>query len=320
MNILAEYSSESEFESEENLKSQNSEEVIPPIENWEKSGEVSNLEEWQRTHRDDIDTVIKLPPIPSSVYDKYQIPPNTDKYIECTDNGMSLGAIKGSDVFKRNIGKWSCFLYIEYRPSSTEREMISKTLSQFNQSWQKKLPGTDIFEPLHYTTLGVPVPLHISLTKNIPFDSETQRDRFYNILVPKVAQLRQHLVQFEDTLRFYGSPQTTSVFLGYNVAQSVKDNIIKDITDNIESALIDSGLSESDKMVTVPSFSHMSIAKLSNAPKDILDKVGYADSNQMAKQIQDYLEISPNQQPVFYVSSIKMNKNRELLTIPFATP
>lgn len=253
---------------------------------------------------------INLPPVPEAITDRYSIAPNILKFTEDIESMRFVSPFKIKD-FQANKGKWSSFLFIEYKPSLTERDKLLQNITKFNRMNQTRNPELQEFEPLHISPLGVAAPLHISLSRNILFEDINEREHFYNLLSQKLAPMPQFLVQFEDKVNIVTAKEKSRLYLTLDVAKPVKTQYIVPIMTAIEKSLVDSGIKDAKSFLLDPKYAHMSIADIKFAQGPTVDEYQPQD----ATNIRDTPCVYENT-PVFLASGIKYNRNRQVLTIP----
>ncbi|KAL3237710.1 phosphoric diester hydrolase RNJ42_00697 [Nakaseomyces bracarensis] len=262
------------------------------------------------TEESEIETVDELPPVPDIVSDKYSIPPNTFNFTEDIESMRFTSPFKIKD-FKANKGKWSSFLFIEYKPSLTERKILTQAITDFNSVNLSRNPNLQGFQPLHVSTMGIATPLHISLSRNILFDDASERDQFYHSLRQKLAQMPQFLVQFEQNLKVLTAREKSTLYLTLDLKDSVKKQYIVPIMDAIEQSLRETRISDPKSYIFDPEFAHMSIADIKSAQEPAIEE--YQPKHSRTSRVTSYIF---DNTPIFYALAIKYNRNRQILTIP----
>lgn len=250
-----------------------------------------------------------LPRLPTTIIEKYKLPPNTTKY-----EAMSLKNIRV------NPQNWCTFLYFEWRPNRAEQAQLMNIVSKFNESCKNgavALAKRLHFEPLHISSLGAPLSLHISLSQTIVFENEFERDRLYRSLYKKIrgsTELRPFTMAFQSKLVLLPSFAKDTLFLTLPVDPTVKSREMKRIYNLIREAMIEAYPERSDKAIQdvlcSPASTHMSIALAVNTPKSAFENLNI---------LQPLLTIDrPVESFQFLVKGLKFDKNRQILSIPFS--
>ncbi|QLG74498.1 hypothetical protein HG535_0G03810 [Zygotorulaspora mrakii] len=242
-----------------------------------------------------------LSPLPTSIIEKYHLRP---------DNIMK--------PLRTTAKNWSTFIYLEWRPTSAERSLLSKMIMSLNKACQ----DADLsaarrlsFHPLHLSALGSPLPLHISLSQNVTFVNEQQRDRLYAIISKKIKQskiIEPFRVKFEPKYQLLASNRTNVVFLTLPLTSEVKRNEISNIcaaiTDAFKDVFPNFTDAELQNISINTEFAHLSIAQAVNVPQS---------TTQYLPLLQSHIPTRNRFEPIeFNISSIKYDKNREVLNIP----
>lgn len=248
--------------------------------------------------------------LPAEIAEKYSLYPSIPK-----TSSMSLrGANKG-------VQYWSTFLYYEWRPSRQERMQLMKIVENFNSYCREsKSPLTKqlYFEPLHVSSLGAPLALHVSLSQTINFESEADRDTLFKSLQAKVrgsTELNPFMIIFQPILRVLPSYAKDSLFLILPVDPGIKNREMTPINKIIREALTETfpqkRAEEIQKLSCMPPSTHLSIAMATNAPRSALDNLNILNTLIPEEQINDKIE--------FPVNSLKFDKNRQVLSIPLGS-
>lgn len=250
-----------------------------------------------------------LPRLPTAILHKYHIEPHRAKY---TTN-MSV-----SSKINPNVKNWCTFLYYEWRPNRIERNILAKMVSQFNERCDSNNIGVTKrihFEPLHLSSLGSPLPLHISLSQNIHFTRESDRNAFYVSLSKRIQQsenLFPFTMKFQPIFSILPSFLKESLFLTLAVDPAIKRNEIgythSIIQESLKEIFPQKNQSEIESMSCNPSMVHMSIGQALNVPDDIMN-----NWNMLSAQLPMSYE---GQSFEFELLSLKFDKNRQILSIP----
>ncbi|ESZ97350.1 hypothetical protein SBOR_2280 [Sclerotinia borealis F-4128] len=125
----------------------------------------------------DISSPSELPPLPSKFHDLYASTVRNST----TDNPSLHGGKKR--ITPHIEGNWPTHIYIEWYPSTTEYDLLTALIS--------KVASVKRFEIHTFLTsdLGVPLPLHVSLSRAIGFSKDV-KDTF--------------LTSFEQAIKFSG--------------------------------------------------------------------------------------------------------------------
>lgn len=250
-----------------------------------------------------------LPRLPTAILDKYHIEPNIAKY----NTNMSF-----SSKVNSNVKNWCTFLYYEWRPNRIERSILAKMVSKFNETCRSNNIGVTKrihFEPLHLSSLGSPLPLHISLSQNIYFTRESDRNAFYESLSKRIQQSENifpFTMKFQPIFSILPSFLKDSLFLTLAVDPEIKSNEIECTCNIIQESLKEvfpqKSQSEIQSMSCNPSMVHMSIGQALNVPNDIMN-----NWNMLSAQLPMNHE---GQSFEFQILSLKFDKNRQILSIP----
>ncbi|EDO19325.1 hypothetical protein Kpol_1036p71 [Vanderwaltozyma polyspora DSM 70294] len=207
---------------------------------------------------------LKLPTVPSTVLDKYYVSPNILKYTEEMSNlvGIKTGF---------RTGQFRSFIFLEWRPTSLQRQQLVKSINQFNENLTKTKGSNFRFDPLFISSLGSPEPLHVSLSKSIVCESITQRNLFYRELKKELqsVQIQPFTLTFTNKPLVLTAKQDSSMFLCLEVNRSHRTKILKPIQDAISSALETTFSNQSDIIMNFQvsnEYLHMSIAQMTNCP------------------------------------------------------
>ncbi|KAH8679908.1 U6 snRNA phosphodiesterase Usb1 [Tricladium varicosporioides] len=120
----------------------------------------------------------ELPPLPSRFHDMYA---STTRVSTRDDPSLHGGRKR---VTPHIEGNWPTHLYIEWYPSPSESEALSRLISLIRLELAPSNNATKIHSFL-MSDLGAPLPLHISLSRPIGFATE-QKDGFVSSLVQAV--------------------------------------------------------------------------------------------------------------------------------------
>lgn len=239
----------------------------------------------------------ELPIVPGEILNKYHIKPNLKKYT--------------SEMKPTIIGKWSTFVYFEWRLTSNDRIKLDKILSNCNNILgQNDCPL--LFEPLHWSPLGSPQPLHVTLCPNILFNNTTQREKFHSNLQSAIEQsnLKLFEMKFDPVATIMKSATNQkNVFLTLDVQSNIKDKQITELSNIIDNALEKQG--KQTLFQFNPSATHMSIGQLQ-----------VPNSNQLSiPTLNNIIRTNCNNiiptTPSFTVDTLRIDKNRESITINF---
>ncbi|KAF2648750.1 hypothetical protein K491DRAFT_698667 [Lophiostoma macrostomum CBS 122681] len=132
----------------------------------------------------------QLPPLPAAFHDLY----STNARLSTSDDPSLHGGRKRAVPHVE--GNWPSHVYLEWVPSHTESEQlftliasVQKAIQRANDDSVKPLPVPDMTPSLR-SPLGVPLPLHISLSRTLQIKTE-ERDRFLDEMT---ASLRRAAV------------------------------------------------------------------------------------------------------------------------------
>ncbi|QLQ82368.1 hypothetical protein HG537_0H01300 [Torulaspora globosa] len=252
----------------------------------------------------------KLAPIPVEIIEKYKLEPNTSKY-----ETMSLVGLRSVPQ------RWCTFLYYEWRPNRVERAQLMQIVTRINDFCQKgsiKLTRQLHFEPLCLSSLGAPLSLHISLSQLIVFEREADRELLYDKLRERLrteTRLGPFTMKFEPRLKLMPSFAKDTLFLVLPVNAALKSKEMVCINTIIQQAIAETfpgkSSNEVQALTCMPATTHMSIGLAANVPKSVLENLNFI-STLLPMELQDTETFQ------FQVTSLKFDKNRQILSIPFA--
>lgn len=220
-----------------------------------------------------------LPPVPESVLHKYHLAPA----IEMLRSGSGAAA-------------WRSFVYLEWRPSARERARLTRLVARANELLAAQLPDAR-FEPLHYSCLGAPAPLHVSLSRTLQFSSDHQRAAFFQDLRERASDIPSFTLQADRRLQLYASESNHSAYLAFPVAGSS----LTQLFDAVQAALpIDTHHAS-----LLASSAHMSIARAVNIPSATV-------WDHITRDLAQELEWLPS----FQATEFRVDRNRESLSVP----
>ncbi|GAV55126.1 hypothetical protein ZYGR_0AS04490 [Zygosaccharomyces rouxii] len=240
----------------------------------------------------DIET---LPELPDAVLDKYHLTPSVN--------------------MNRTATGFNSFVYLEWRPSKLQRMHLTRLLVQFQA--QCSSSSIDVLkrlklEPLHVSALGSPEPLHVSLSRSLEFRDSMQRDWFQQCLSARLASSRLDPIDigFEPRFQMLDSRFKDRVFLTLPVLSSQRSHWFKSLYQVIWQSLREVWPNcndrDIDEMVCSPESVHMSIAQAHGTT-----------ANELSVWIQLLEPLKPL--PMWNVTHLKLDKNRESLKIPLVT-
>lgn len=267
-----------------------------------ESDSSSDLKVQVKNTQEEEEGVAVLPSLPTEILDKFHIAPNISKFT----NEMSLAS-----NFTIKKGFYSSFIYLEWRPTKLYRQLVFKHINDYNLAF-KELHNTHSnqqFVPLHMNELGSPLPLHVSLSQNLIFHSEAQRDSMLTALQTRIStqNIPTFAIEFEPSPIILSSHLNNAMFLTYSVQEEFKKTVLKQIQDAIHESLKEAFPNRNiEKKYELDNQSlHMSIAQMCNVPSYLMKH--YHKST--VKPFQDF------SLPTFQVDKIKCDKNREVFNI-----
>lgn len=270
--------------------------------NYSSSGSESESESERDSEQESaLENRSLLPRLPNAIIEKYHIGP------DCTMKSVNAGT-----------KFWSTFIYLEWRPSRVERSVLSDMLMEFNSKCQKTNLSVHhdlVFKPLFLSSLGSPLPLHISLSQSITFASEQERDTLHRNLLRNVTEsdnCHPFRITFESFYQILASPRSNALFLTLPVSSKLRKKQFSDlccvIRDSFKETFPKITEKELQDISIKPEFTHMSFAQALN----------------VQKRTMDYLALLQMELPMtnkhatfeFPISSLKFDKNRQVLSIP----
>ncbi|KAL2063506.1 hypothetical protein VTL71DRAFT_5311 [Oculimacula yallundae] len=165
------------------------------------------------------DTPSYLPPLPSAFHDLYA---STTRVSVKDDPSLHEGRKR---VIPHIEGNWPTHIYIEWCPSSTEDASLSNLIAAL----QKEGP-LDERSKVHSSVtsdVGVPLPLHISLSRSLGF-STARKDDFVESLsrVLKASGIRPFAITF-TSLKWVPNFEKTRWFLVLSITKPESDGLNK---------------------------------------------------------------------------------------------
>ncbi|CCE62235.1 hypothetical protein TPHA_0C00790 [Tetrapisispora phaffii CBS 4417] len=247
------------------------------------------------------DSDVVVPELSEAVLDKYNIAPSVSRLYSRRD---SQGMFNG-------------FINIQYRTSTEMRMKLLHNIVKINSKCNTKL------EPLFFTELGSPAVLHISLSQNLFFQSQEQRNSFYRLLEQKIhtAEIRPFDVKF-DARPIWFAPLDTkrkTLFLVYKVEDLILESKFKPLQNCINRSLREIFPDKRIKEFEVSLNNlHMSIAKMLDTPDTLIRKYNkktmdpFLDPDEHAEEFMVL--------PSFTVKQIKCDVNRKVINIKLLHP
>ena len=266
-------------------------------------------------------------PVPDAVHSKYHIAPSIqirkqEKRNENTSISLSSLPEMGnpSRVPQRlfTVGQWTSFVYFEWRPSSRDRILLNRCINECNKLMK---PLGLKFDPLYMTQLGSPLPLHVSLSPNMSFKTQDERDLFYTRVVNeiKVSEiLRPFDLEFEPVLEVMGpsSFDRDVRFLVFKISKQQRDTQIRELFDILNRCL--DGIEGFRHGFTFfrPEMAHLSIGRLvmNERVTNKLQLQLHTGSGSLSKKLAGFKAETPR----IAISSIRFDRNRESLPIMFS--
>lgn len=275
--------------------------------NYESSGSDTDSEGTEPSLETPKETTLSR--LPAEIAEKYNLQPSLPK--------VGIMSVKGS---LRALESWSTFIYYEWRPNRLDRMRLMKIVSEVNDFCQKgpvPFAGQLRFEPLHISSLGAPLSLHISLSQTIAFDREADRNALFESLQEKILnsdQIKPFDMEFRPELRILPSYSKGTVFLTLVVDPEIKTRQIKPVNKIIQEALAENFPlklpQEIESLTCMPSTAHMSIGLATNLTNSTLNNLNFL--NTLLPANKDASNIG------FQVKSLKFDKNRQVLSIPLS--
>ncbi|CAB4254819.1 similar to Saccharomyces cerevisiae YLR132C Essential protein of unknown function [Maudiozyma barnettii] len=239
----------------------------------------------------------ELPIVPNSILNKYHIAPSTN----IDNNKMNRGSSSAT--------LWNTFIYLEWRPSVKDRRYLDKILRYYDNVMNQN--GIRLkLDPLYWTELGSPCPLHISLSPNIRLRDVADRDRLFKRM--ELAIERSKLTPFEvkfDTVpkcvRSLTNPK--SCFLTLPVNRTTRMGPITELFKMIEES--EKGLNLDIPFDLKIAMTHMSISQMNPENGTTLEM---STINEVIQRNVSNFDI-----PSVTINSINIDKNRQSLSIRF---
>lgn len=147
--------------------------------------------------------------------------------------------IKPTTSLKRTISErlmktrfWTSFIYIDWRLTSKDRQILSRYLTHYNNQYGKY--GIE-FRPLFYSDLGTPLNLHVSLSPNLKFSTEFERDKFFDNLQKNLAlkMSKSYTISLERHPVLMNTPGSLATFLTLPIDSNTLLNYIKPLFNEI---------------------------------------------------------------------------------------
>ncbi|KAH8883835.1 hypothetical protein GQ53DRAFT_786615 [Thozetella sp. PMI_491] len=122
-----------------------------------------------------------LPPLPASFHDLYA---STVRTSTSDDPSLHQGRRRQNPHV---VGHWPSHLYIEWHPSSAECDLLEGLIQRLQKRLRKDSPGAASITSFLLSDIGVPLPLHISLSRPVVFTT-AQKDDFLGSITAAVRQ------------------------------------------------------------------------------------------------------------------------------------
>ncbi|KAK4987261.1 poly(U)-specific 3'-to-5' RNA exonuclease [Elasticomyces elasticus] len=173
-------------------------------------------------------TINALPPLPSTFHDLYS---STARVSTSDDPSLHGGRRR---VVPHVEGNWPTHVYFEWHPSQTEHKLLSSLLSTVQAQAEASDPhvtghpaATQKVHSLLQSELGVPSPLHVSLSRPLVFRTET-KDTFLERVTAAIARADVRPFAVNPTeLVWHGNEDMTRWFLVLRVAKPDGDDMRK---------------------------------------------------------------------------------------------
>ncbi|SMN20695.1 similar to Saccharomyces cerevisiae YLR132C Essential protein of unknown function [Maudiozyma saulgeensis] len=240
----------------------------------------------------------ELPIIPTEILNKYHIAPSTNT----ESNTMNYKSSLTTKI-------WNTFIYLEWRPNMKDRRTLDKLLDYYSGVMNQNGIHLKV-EPLYWSDLGSPYPLHISLSPNIRIKDIIDRDKLFHRIESKLD--KSHLKPFE--VKFGNVPMCIrsmtnpkSCFFTLPIDTTTQVGPITDLVKIIEESK--KGLNLETSFDLNISMTHMSIGQLNPGNGVTLDMSAI---NQIIQH-----SISNCDIPKVCINSINVDKNRQSLSIRF---
>lgn len=233
-----------------------------------------------------------LPELPDEVLDKYHLAP--------------------SSKMNSRVRGFNSFVYLEWRPSKMQRMYLTRLLMDFQAQCRRSgvniLQGLKL-EPLQVNALGSPEPLHVSLSRNLEFENQFQRNAFQDLLGSRLSSY--HLdpieIEFESKFQVLDSRFKDRVFLTLPVASHQRSHWFKAAYQVLWDSLAEVWPHCSDaqivSMLCPPESVHMSIAQAYGIT-----------ASEIAIWIESVEPLEPL--PRWKATDLKLDKNRESIKLP----
>ncbi|CCH58195.1 hypothetical protein TBLA_0A03990 [Henningerozyma blattae CBS 6284] len=214
------------------------------------------IEEEKEKEKDHNTSTTKKETIPSSITSKYHFPPSLN-YI----NHKNCDNMRQRTV-------WSTFIYLEWRIAKSERIRLHSLINQVCKD--KNLPYS--FTPAFFSDLGAPLPLHVSLTRNIEFHSIEQRDLLKASLEKHMHSIEPFTLEFLPLFELYRAHYRSGLFIGFPVSFDCKVKQIEPLINQIGHAMKDVNILDYSKYLINPSTAHVSLGQALNLSQSKLEE------------------------------------------------
>ncbi|KAH7391414.1 U6 snRNA phosphodiesterase Usb1 [Cadophora sp. MPI-SDFR-AT-0126] len=160
-----------------------------------------------------------LPPLPSRFHDLYA---STTRVSTRDDPSLHEGKKR---VIPHIEGNWPTHIYIEWYPSTTEDASLSKLISALQK--EISFDATSKVHSLVTSDVGVPLPLHVSLSRSLGFLAP-QKDEFVDSLgrILKVSGIRPFNITLTG-LKWVSNFEKTRWFLVLSIPKPESDGLNK---------------------------------------------------------------------------------------------
>lgn len=167
-----------------------------------------------------------LPPLPTTFHDLYSSTVRTSTH----DDPSLHGGRKR--VTPHVEGRWPTHVYLEWLPSSEDAEKLNRLISNIQQDTKlgplaNGEEGEVKIQTLLHNHLGVPLPLHVSLSRPLVLRTE-QREAFLDQLQTSISSTGvKGFVTRPALLRWHPNESKTRWFLVLALSKSEKDELPK---------------------------------------------------------------------------------------------
>lgn len=239
--------------------------------------------------------------LPEEILVKFNIPPSVQ--ISDPANMTPLGLSK----------RWSTFVSLEWRPNSYQRHLLQKRIKTFFENSTE--PNKYDFQSQFMSSLGAPLPLHVSLTRSIHLNSEKQRMLLCKCLQRQLAHQGVIKLEFDNDLHYFSAVRRHGLFLAMKLSSKCQEQYMAPLMENIEKSMIAAKVPNYKTYLLPSETTHISIAMALGVPKEEVKRL-IAQKKAPNKNKSRDPSITELNSSIAQVNAVSMTFNKQRVIIP----